>query len=167
MMTCCNILPLLLRNSDKRARNLLSDSILRYVGHNFALAYRTLSSVQGFDAICNLTVLIRRHEADHFIKVIRARVAFRESYSLQADDLTRLICLRHCFLSPRATRVGGSIGIACEGWRVQRYILNMGVTATNNNPAKRFGHKMEITGEFSGRSISHKLRLCAECYLST
>jgi hypothetical protein len=59
----------------------LSDLILRYVGHNFALAHSTLSEVRGFDAICNLTVLIRRHEADHFIKVIRARVAFRKSDS--------------------------------------------------------------------------------------
>ena len=81
MMTCCNILPLLLWHSDKKARSLLSDSILRYVGHYIALADSTLSSVQGFDAICNLAVLIRRHEADHFIKVIRARVALRKSYS--------------------------------------------------------------------------------------
>jgi hypothetical protein len=71
------------------------------------------------------------------------------------------------FSFARATRVGGSIGIAREGWRVQRYILNMGVTAMNNNPAKRFGRKMEMTREFSGRPISPKLRPCAECYPST
>jgi len=39
---------------------------------------------------------------------------------------------------------------------VQRYILNMGVTAGNNNPAKRFAYNTEITREFSGRPISPK-----------
>jgi hypothetical protein len=36
------------------------------------------------------------------------------------------------------------MGVAREGWRVRRYILNMGMTAMDNNPAKSFGHKMEI-----------------------